>query len=142
MKVLYGHDAFVAQWVVDRIPHAEHFGPASALGVIDKDGKAVAGVVYHDFIPAYGTLQLSMVAETPRWATRSILKELLTYPFEQLGVRKVWTATPLKNQRALRFNKGIGFKQEAVLANHYGDDHAVICRMFKKQFEQLFKGVK
>jgi RimJ/RimL family protein N-acetyltransferase len=139
MKVHYGDDVNVAKWVCDRIPHVSSFGPCTALGVVNSEGKPVAGIVFHDYLPACGTIQLSMAAETPRWATRRIVKELLSYPFNQLKVRKVWTATPLKNQRAIKFNKGIGFKQEAVLANHFGDDHAVICRMFRKQFEQNFK---
>lgn len=107
--------------------------------MIDSHGKPLAGIVFHSYVPEYGTIEISMAAESPRWATRNIVKQLLAYPFIQLGVRKVWTATPLKNERAIKFNKGIGFKQEAVLAHHYGDDHAVICRMFRKQYEQLFK---
>jgi RimJ/RimL family protein N-acetyltransferase len=139
MKVVYGQDANVAKWVADRIPHVSEFGLCSALGVVNDKGEAVAGIVFHDYQPSCSTIQISMAASTPKWASRSIVKELLSYPFNQLKVRKVWTATPLKNQRAIKFNKGIGFKQEAVLSNHFGDDHAVICRMFKKQFEQLFK---
>jgi RimJ/RimL family protein N-acetyltransferase len=139
MRVLYGHDANIAAWVQARIPNITSFGQCSALGVISGDGKPLAGIVFHDYQPAYGTIQISMAAESPRWASRRIIGEILSYPFKQLGVRKIWTATPLKNERAIRFNKGIGFKQEAVLANQFGDDHAVICRMFKKQFEQIYK---
>lgn len=138
MRVLYGHDQNIIQWVAERT-NIREFGPATALGVIDNEGRAAAGIVFHDFRPEYGTIQISAAAENPRWALRGILKEVLSYPFNELGVRKIWTATPLKNERAIRFNKGIGFKQEAVLANQFGDDHAVICRMFRKQFEQLFK---
>lgn len=139
MKVLYGDDANVAAWVAARIPHANRFEKYTALGVIADNDAPVAGIVYHDYVPDYGTIQLSMAADSPKWAQREIIRQILAYPFIQLDVRKVWTATPLRNERAIKFNKGIGFKQEAVLAHHYGEDHAVICRMFRKQFEQLFK---
>lgn len=141
MKVLYGDDVNVAKWVAARIPHVTEFGVCSALGVVNDKNQPVAGIVFHDYQPTCGTIQISMAADTPKWATRAIIKELLSYPFKQLKVRKVWTATPLKNSRAIRFNKGIGFKQEAVLSHQFGNDHAVICRMFNKQFDQLFKEI-
>jgi RimJ/RimL family protein N-acetyltransferase len=138
MKVVYGMTPQISAWVADKIPHVSEFGACEALGVTDGQS-IVAGVVFHDYQPACGTIQVSVAATNPRWATRAIIKEILSYPFHQLKVRKVWSAMPLKNERAIKFNKGIGFKQEAVLSHQFGDDHAVITRMFKKQFEQLFK---
>ena len=138
MKVFYGDDANVSRWVAERIPHVDDFGPCSALGVVNSKGEPVAGVVFHDYQPKCGTIQISMAANTPRWATKRIIKEILAYPFYQLGVRKVWTATPHTNERAIRFNIGIGLKKEAVLANHFGKEHSVVCRMFRKQYEQLY----
>lgn len=139
MRVLYGHDAEISKWVADKIQHVTEFGPCAALGVASGD-RFYAGIVFHDYQPECKTIQLSMAAESPRWASRKIIKELLAYPFLQLGVQKVWTATPHTNERAIKFNKGIGFKQEAVLARHFGDRHAVICRMFKRDYERLFNG--
>lgn len=144
MKILYG-DAWVSdeitEWVAKRIPHLGPYGfngRTVALGVIGDGGEPLAGVVFHDWQEQFGTIQLSMAAASPRWATRSIVRQLLSYPFLQVRVRKVWTVTPAKNVRAIRFNKGIGFKQEAVLARHFGDDHAVVCRMFDHDYKRLY----
>ncbi|CAB4139856.1 hypothetical protein UFOVP353_59 [uncultured Caudovirales phage] len=137
MIVDWGKSDFFAKWTEERIPHVTDFGPCAALGVVSGD-KVLAGVVFHDYQPDFKTIQLSMAADSPRWATRNIIKELLSYPFFQLGVEKVWTSTPHTNERAIKFNKGIGFKQEAVLAKHFGDRHAVVCRIFKKDYERLF----
>lgn len=140
MKLLCGRDAGIAAWVASRIPHMHggDFGPCSAVGVLTDKEELLAGVVFHDWQPSYRTIQLSMAAESPRWARRGIIRGLLSYPFAQLDARKVWTATPHTNERALRFNKGIGFKREAVLARHFGAEHAVICRMFKHEYERRF----
>jgi RimJ/RimL family protein N-acetyltransferase len=99
----------------------------------------MAGVVFHDYQPEFGTIQLSMAADNPMWARRENLRGLLSYPFEQLGVHKVWTATPHDNEAAIRVNLHIGFKKEATLAHHFGlKRHAIICRMLKPDYNRIF----
>lgn len=139
MRLLFGHDPIVSEWVARHIPHMTEFGPSSAIGVIDEDGRPMAGVVFHDYQPTYGTIQLSAAAETPRWATKNVIGAILGYPFRQLRVHKVWTATQHTNERALRFNNGIGFVKEGTLRDHFGiGSHAVICRMLSKDFEARY----
>lgn len=140
MRLLHGNDEIVAQWVKERIPYLDEidFGPCVAIGVVKEDGEPLAGVVFHDYQPQFKTIQVSVAAVSARWATHRILKNILAYPFTQLKVRKVWTATPHINKRALRFNKGIGFTQEAVLAYHFGDFHCVMCRMMDKDYKKRY----
>ncbi len=141
MNLLFMADANVAAWTAARIPHMHggEFGPCKAIGVVSNDGKMLAGVIYHDYQPTAETIQLSMAADSPRWARKGVIRGLLHYPFEQIGVQKLWTATPHTNERAIRFNKGIGFTQEAVLAHHFGHKkHAVICRMLKVDYEKRY----
>lgn len=140
MRLLFGHDQIVSHWVAKHIPHmASDFGPSSAIGVIDESGNPMAGVVFHDYQPTYGTIQLSAAAENPRWATKKIIKAILGYPFLELKVHKVWTATQHGNLRAIKFNKGIGLTQEATLKDHFGTGcHAVICRMLMKDYERYY----
>lgn len=140
MRLLFGHDEAVASWTAKRIPHMHGgtFGPCAAIGVVSDANEMLAGVVFHGWMPDYHTIQLSMAADSPRWARRGAIAGLLSYPFQQLGAWKLWTATPHTNERAIRFNKGIGFEQEAVLARHFGKEHAVICRMFRHQYETRY----
>jgi RimJ/RimL family protein N-acetyltransferase len=131
--IVYGHSEEIAEWVGLNIPHVgtAGFGPCTALGVVSS-GKLIAGVVYHDYQPSCGTIQLSMAAVSPMWARRETIRDLLAYPFHQLGVYVVWTATPRDNEAALKVNLHIGFTKEAVLGHRFGPKrHAVICRMDK-----------
>ena len=139
MNLLCGHDASVAAWVSARIPYAygERFETSVAIGVIDGQD-LIAGVVYHDWNPNYRTMQVSMAASSARWARRGVIRALLSYPFEQAGAQKLWAMMAASNERALRFNLGIGFKREAVLARHFGADHAVVTRMFQRDFERIY----
>lgn len=141
MNLLFMRDQEVADWVAQRIPHLRGpgFGACRAIGVISDQGEMLAGVVYHDFQAAYETIQLSMAADSPRWAKRGVIRGLLHYPFEQVGIHKLWTATPHTNTRAIKFNKGVGFKQEAVLAHQFGvGTHGVICRMLSADYNRLY----
>lgn len=136
--LVFGRDAEVARWVAGHIPHMQggDFGPCSAIGVV-RGGALVAGIVYHDYQRGYETLQLSMAATSPRWASAGVLRGLLHYPFMQLGVNKLWTATPHTNERAIRFNKGVGFRQEGILRSHFGrGHHAVICGMLRVEYQR------
>lgn len=140
MRLLFGHDAVIADWVQRNIPHMQTgFGPATAIGVTDEQGEPMAGVVFHDYQQPYGTIQLSAAAISPRWATRRLVGQILSYPFNELKVHKVWTATQHKNVRALKFNRGVGFTQEGTLKDHFGVGiHAVICRMLKSDYEARY----
>ncbi len=54
-------------------------------------------------------------------------------------MQKVWTATQHENKRALKFNRGVGFKEESVLRHHFGRGcHAVICRMFTEDYRRIY----
>lgn len=142
-RVIFGADEHVAKWVAERIPHmyGGDFGKCAALGILDRHKQnMIAGAVFHDYQPEAGTIQMSMAADNHMWATRDVLRDLLAYPFLQLGVFKVWTSTPQDNMMALRINERAGFKREAVLAHHYGKKrHAVICRLTKPQFTRLYE---
>lgn len=126
----------VAAWVADQIPHVSGFAPPyRTAAVFDRGHRLIAGVVFHDWIKEAGTMQLSMAAISPKWATRSVLSGLFRYAFVTNGANKLWTATPHDNEAAIRFNAGIGMRQEAVLRHHFGPGrHAVIRSMLADEW--------
>lgn len=140
MRVVYGLDSQVMLWVARNIPGIDtlDYGKAVALGVVSEEGQALAGVVFNEYRPQYGTIQVHVAAISPKWCTRNIVREILAYPFLQLKVNKVWSAMAHDNERAIRFNKGIGFKQEGTLRYHFGDKHAVVTGMLAKEFRQRY----
>ena len=136
--LLYGHSEKVAEWVKDRIPQVETFGPCSAIGVMS-EGRLIAGVVYHDYRAQFGTIQLSMAADSPMWARKDLIGALLAYPFGQLECYKCRLIIPADNALSIRNNEHIGFKREAILAHEFGKGrHAHIYRMIKPDFEKIY----
>lgn len=120
-RIIHGRDEAVAAWVARQIPHVgpRGFGPCRALAVVCGD-RPLAGFVLHDYQPEAGTIQISMAAVSPLWAKPDTIRGLLAVPFVQYGCFKVWTCIPHDNERAIRFNEGIGMKSEATLRHQFG----------------------
>lgn len=120
----------IKAWVAERLPEvgdAGFFEPCRGYAVVGDGDEILAGLVYHDYYPNYQTVQVSLAAATPRWASKRIVGRLLSIPFELYGCRKIWASTLHSNSHALRFIVGVGFEKEAVLTDFYGEGkHAVV----------------
>lgn len=133
--VLDRSDELVA-WAAQRIENmggAPFNDGARAIGVESEDGRVLGVVVFSDWYPQYGTMQVSFAAEDPRWLrARSAIETMHHYAFTVCKVRKLWSLTPVDNRRALRaVVKGFGFRPEAVLEHQFGlDRHAILSRKY------------
>jgi len=134
-----GKTALAEAWLQERIPHMAGGGIGAArYAAVVNEGEALAIVAFHQYDQPARTMQVSMAAESPRWATRRTIAELLAYAFERCGVYKLWTMQPdhEAGRRALRFNEGIGLKREAVLPNQYGPGiGAIVAAMTQPEWE-------
>lgn len=136
MKLILGQDAAVADWVLARIPHMAggDFGPCVAIGIATDAGVLVAGAVYHGYVrfPDGGDIQMSMAADTARWARTGVIRALLHYPFVQAGCHRITTLTPAHNERALRINRGLGFEFEGRVRRGFGNDDCIIMGLLRE----------
>ena len=122
--LIFNESEALAAWVATQIPHVGEggFGPCTAIGIATGhgwDAKFYGAVVFHDYQPRTGTIQVSAASLSPRWAEPGILRALLHYPFQQIRVRKLWMAIPHDNAKALQFNLHLGMVREAVLRHHF-----------------------
>jgi RimJ/RimL family protein N-acetyltransferase len=140
LSLIYGRDAEVAAWVAAHIPHVDKFGPCSAIG-FEIHGRLVAGFVWHEWMPAFATVQLSIAAISPMWARRQTMRALLSYPFDQLGVFKIWTVIPADNTHAINSGRHAGFHHEATLTHQLGPDrHVDFAYMLRDDYARLYGG--
>lgn len=114
--LLYGYDKEIAAWVSQRI-HGFDFGLCAAIGVVI-NGNLVAGIVYNNFICSpYGhpiSIEISMNSIDKRWCSRDNLNALLSYPFIQLGVKRVQCTCAKKDKSTRKFLERLGFTLEGV----------------------------
>jgi RimJ/RimL family protein N-acetyltransferase len=107
LKLLYGHDDFVARFVQENLKD-QAFQNCSAIGVLDND-MLIAGVVYSNWLPTAGVVEMSVFAATPKWFNRGTLKALLSWPFDGLGCQMIVLRVSEKNARMCRLADGVGF---------------------------------
>lgn len=87
------------------------FGPCLAVGIV-RDNSLVAGLVYHDWRPRQGDVQMTIASRSPRWASRGVLRWVLQYPFVELECRRISLTVRADNTRSQRLVTGLGFVEE------------------------------
>lgn len=121
--ILVGQRELVAAWVASRIktmrepPHKDF----EAVGVV-KGGEIIGGVIYCEYREiAPGEHDIRMhCAGGPGWLTRTSLRALFAYPFQQLKCIRVTGVVARGNRRALDLNKRLGFQIEGCIRDGYG----------------------
>ena len=107
---VYGHDEVVAHFVAQLIPSCRERGlpkASKSIGVIEMDeqgeGQLIAGLVYHNWDPDAGTIEVSCAAiPGKRWLTRQTIRRIYEYPFEQLGCQMLYGRVDADNEQLLR----------------------------------------
>lgn len=121
MKLIFGEDQRVLDWVAERIRYYTK-GPADQCATIgfEDDGRLVAGVVFsrltydRDGVPNDMDFAIAVDAGAQRFSRR-IVKTIFRYAFGQSKCRRVTTYIASDNERSWRGVEGLGFKREGCL---------------------------
>ena len=92
------------------------FVGAQACGIFD--GKLIGGVVYHDWNPDAGTIEVTAYFERHDWMTRDRLRKLFAYPFDAVGCRMVVARHSEENRTARRIWKAWGARETCIPELH------------------------
>src|SRR5262249_18616069 len=109
---VYGQDQTVAQAVAQMIPSCRErgFGRCKALGVVDAEGRLLAGIVYHDWQPEAGVISMSVAAvRGAKWLTRETVRRMFEFPLEQIGAQMVLHLVDASDERVLRQLAAAGY---------------------------------
>src|SRR5215831_21105131 len=104
LRYIYDNTEIVADFIAKLIPHARAgFAPGhTTIGMIDEQGRLVAGLVYHNYDPESGTIEISGGAlPGVHWLTARTIARFYGYPFLQLGCQMIYQRTPAENERLL-----------------------------------------
>lgn len=78
------------------------------MGLVDGE-TVVAGVVYHNYYPEGGVIELSSASDDKRWLARPVVKAMFGYPFDQLGCQMVILRVSERNTGMVRIAERFGF---------------------------------
>lgn len=138
MKLSERPQAELLSWAAARIPelHGQPFpDEATAMGIESEAGALLGVVAFHSWEPWNGTIEVSAVSEDARWLlARKAWAAMFDYAFITCDCQKIWSRTPRRNERALRFLKAVGFVYEAILPRQFGNDDAVISHRFREEY--------
>ena len=108
------------------------FGACAAIGFADAREGLVAGVIYHNYEPDSGVIEISAYSSRRDWLVKSHLKTIFDYPFNQLDLRLVIARCGEKNERVRRIWKVLG-ASEAVIPELRGSSEAEIVLLLHRR---------
>ncbi|MGB7241020.1 MAG: GNAT family protein [Sulfitobacter sp.] len=86
--------------------------PGDTIIASISSGNAVLGAaIFQNYNKSAGTIEISAAADSAKWLCRSVLDEMFSYPFTQLGCQAVLTRCDPDDKRLSRIFKAFGFKR-------------------------------
>lgn len=126
-------------WVCSRTGDGPFWPDGSSTIGLEKDGELVAGVVFDDYNGVSCCIHVASDG-TRRWLNREYLWFTFHYAFNQLGVRKLIGKVTADNASALRFDRHLGFVEEARIRDACEGGDLIILTMTREQCR--FLGVR
>lgn len=131
MKLVHHCSDGFAEWAAQRLFGCgkEFFGQCVAIGVVDGE-RIYAAMVYNNYkVKPDGTplsIELSVVSIDKRWMKRHIIREMFSYPFTQLGLRRMQATTSIQDEGTNSIMQRLGFTLEGThrAAHPFGDAYS------------------
>ncbi len=105
----------MAEWCANQIwpGQDKSFENFTTMGV-SHHGRLIAVVVFHNWQPDSGAIEMSAASTSKRWLTRKVLHAMFAYCFEQIGAQIVVLRTAPGNTAMSRIMKSYGFKSYRI----------------------------
>lgn len=120
MKILWGGAAdpktnqAIADFVAAHIDGCQRgFADFTTMGVTD-NGALVAGVVFHNYAPEAGVIELSAASTSKRWLTRPVLSAMFGYPFQEISCQMVVLRVSERNAGMIAIAERFGFAPHRI----------------------------
>jgi len=100
----------LAQWLEARLQATRPFRPPfSTMGIFDGE-ELVAVLLFENYRPEDGTVEVGGAAITPRWMTRAVANALASFIFGDLDCQMAIFRTSERNTSLSRLMKRAGFE--------------------------------
>lgn len=78
------------------------------------DGVLIAGVLYHNYQPESGVVELSTGSQSKRWLNRTTLRAIFDLPFRMLGCRLCVLRVSERNTVMCSIARRVGFDEYRI----------------------------
>ncbi|MEM9523121.1 MAG: GNAT family protein [Pseudomonadota bacterium] len=114
MTPVWGGREHVVPFVAGCAGIRPDFGNCRTMAVLDRENRMVAGIVFHDWSPEHGVIEISAAAIDRRWATRGVLKAAFGYVFGTCGCQLAVARTAVDNRAARRLWTAFGAREYII----------------------------
>jgi hypothetical protein len=136
LRYVYGQDKLVADFVIRLklaigAPGVDFdLNKIRTVGIIDANNELIAGLIFYNFSPETGWIELSLEAlPKSRWLTRTTLAVMFQYPFLQCGSQMLVTKTSMKHQHVLRMLAALNFTFITIPRLYGRNRDGVLCML-------------
>lgn len=138
LEYVYGHNELIADFVSKLIPelYGRSLARASTAFGIVKNGDLIAGMVYHNWMPECGTIEMSGAAIDPHWLTAETLRRMYQYPYLQLDCQLTYMRVAADNERLLRQLAAFNYTFIRMPRMLGRDRDAVLCQLTREAWEE------
>ena len=132
---VYNHDAEVTHFIRQVSPTGgDGFGRCKTIGVIDSEGRLIAGLVYFHFDPNAETIEFGAAATTPRWFNRAVYRRMFEYPFIECGCQMLYGRVRADNEHLLSLLARVNFNLTMVPRMYGRSEDGVLCTITDDQW--------
>lgn len=119
--------ARIADWVATRTGCDAHTWAGYVCFGLERDGELRVGVVFEGFTGTSANIHAAAV--NAHAFTRAFFEVVFGYAFNQLKLKRLTGLVSAKNAAALRFDRHLGFEDEAVLKDGCEDGDVIVLVM-------------
>lgn len=101
---------FVSEFIWGTPGRFQLYGTMAVLS----DETLIAGVVFHNWHPEEGVIELSAASVSPHWLTRKLMTEMFDYVFFDLRCQLCVLRVSDTNTRMLRIARAFGFADHVI----------------------------
>jgi RimJ/RimL family protein N-acetyltransferase len=141
LRLVCDQHELVSDFVSKIIGLPYDFKDCKTIAMFDEKG-VVVGVIYDGFTcnsdATYANCNMHVAARKgSKWATRDFLYHAFSYPFNFMNCNRVTATVEQYNEKALKLNRRLGFKDEGVHREAYNGNDMIILGMLKRECKWL-----
>jgi hypothetical protein len=113
MRPVWGHEAQVVPLVMRLCGLERDFGECQTLAFVNNENQLVGGLVFHNWNPESGVIEVSVGSIDARWLTRSIMNAGFDYAYDTCRCHAVFIRTD-ENNPSRRIWKALGADEHVI----------------------------
>ena len=133
VQVLCDDTGAVVNWVAHGLgDNVREYIPCLSLGIW-QDGTLIGGVLFTDIRPSRDCW-LTIYTESPRWATKNVLKHIFNTVFLTIGAKRCSVLVSESNKKSYDLCQRLGFKDEGLLREYRENgENCYVMGMLKQE---------